>query len=237
MKRNAKVFIVCSPCARIGVTTTARLLTDYFLFSGAPVEGFDTDPHESRYATRFPGLVRIVDTADIKGQIALFDRLLETDGPPKVIDLWHRSYSRFFSTIREIGFVEEARRRGVEPLLLFHPDEINATLAEARSLLASWPELRMILVHNEGAYPLGDEATEILQRYPAQGKFVIAPLEGPLAKVIESPSLSFSHFLRAPPSDMSIVVRAALKGWITPIFTQFKSFELRQELESSAYLR
>jgi hypothetical protein len=36
---------------------------------------------------------------------------------------------------------------------------------------------------------------------------------------------------------MSIVVRAALKSWIVPIFTQFKSFELRRDLESSDYLR
>jgi hypothetical protein len=37
--------------------------------------------------------------------------------------------------------------------------------------------------------------------------------------------------------DMSIVVRAALKAWIGPVFTQFQSFELRQRLESSAYLQ
>lgn len=237
MKRSAKVFIVCSPCARVGVTTTARLLTDYYLFTGARFEGFDTDPHESRYGMRFPGLVRTVDLYDIKGQIALFDRLLETDGSIKIVDLWHRSFERFFTTIRDIGFVEEARGRGIQPLLLFHPDEHDVTLADAQALLAAWPDLSMILVHNEGAYPLGDEATEILQRYPAKGKFVIPPLESPLAKVMENPSLSFSRFMRAPPAEMSIVVRAALKSWIGSVFTQFNSFELREELESSNYLR
>ena len=54
---------------------------------------------------------------------------------------------------------------------------------------------------------------------------------------MENPSLSFSRFMRAPPAEMSIVVRAALKSWIGSVFTQFNSFELREELESSNYLR
>ena len=36
---------------------------------------------------------------------------------------------------------------------------------------------------------------------------------------------------------MSIVVRAALKAWIAPIFTQFQSFELRLELEGAEFLK
>jgi len=33
------------------------------------------------------------------------------------------------------------------------------------------------------------------------------------------------------------VVRAALKTWLLPIFTQFQSLELRLELQSSEWLR
>ncbi len=52
-----------------------------------------------------------------------------------------------------------------------------------------------------------------------------------------NPSLSLTRFLLAPPSDMSIVLRAALRNWILQSFTQFQSFELRLELEASEYLR
>ena len=71
--RSGDVFIVCSASPRAGVSTTARLLTDYRLFSGAPVTGFDTDPRDPHYGALFPDLVRTVDIGDIKGQIALFD--------------------------------------------------------------------------------------------------------------------------------------------------------------------
>ena len=103
--------------------------------------------------------------------------------------------------------------------------------------LTAYRQLPMVVVHNEGARPLGPEAADILRRYPAKHKFVVSALPGPVANILDDPSLSLWRFLHAPPTNMSIVVRAALKSWIVPIFTQFKSFELRRDLESSDYLR
>jgi len=237
MKRRTRIFIACSPHARVGATTTARLLTDYFLYNNAVVEGFDLDPHESAYSALFPGVVSVVDAADIKGQISLFDRLLIDDGAPKIVDVWRRSFERFFSTVKEIGFFEEARNRGLEAILLFHADEQASSLATAQALHAAWPDVTQFVVNNEGAAPLGREAPDILARYPAAGKFAIPPLEAPVRRLLDDPELSLTRFLREPPTDMSLVVRAALKAWIAPVFTQFRSYELRRELEASDLFR
>jgi hypothetical protein len=237
MRRRTFVFVACSPHPRTGVSTTARLLTDFHLSRHAPVEGFDTDPHASRYADLFPAHVRAIDTTEIKGQISLFDRLLVNDETPKIIDVWSRSYDRFFATVREIGFVEEARRNDVEPVLLFHADPTEASLARAFALRVAFSDVPMIVVHNEGASPLGLAAQEILGHYPASRKFVIAALDAAIARSLETPALSLSGFLVAPPTDMSIVVRAALKAWLAPIFTQFRSFELRQQLNGAEFLK
>lgn len=237
MRRPTLVFISCSPHPRTGVSTTARLLTDFYLSRQTQVEGFDTDPHEPQYGALFPQCVRVVDATDIRGQISLFDRLLVHDEIPKIIDIWHRSYERFFSIVKDIGFIEEARRHSVEPVVLFHVDATEAALARALALSAAWKDLTMIAIHNEGASPLGAQAREILSRYPARRKFVFAPLDAPIAKMLERREFSLSRFLLAPPSDMSIVVRAGLKAWLAPIFTQLQSFELRLELEGAEFLR
>jgi len=106
------------------------------------------------------------------------------------------------------------------------------------TLRSAWPNLTMAVVHNEGAVPLGSHAAhEVLTRYPVSRKFVIAALDAPIAKVLQSTEFSLSEFLLAPESDISIVVRAALKAWITPVFTQFLSFELRATLEDALCLR
>ncbi|MBI3275478.1 MAG: hypothetical protein HYZ60_05960, partial [Methylocystis sp.] len=201
MRRRTIVFIVCSPHARTGVSTTARLLTDFYLARNQPVEGFDTDPHEPTYGPLFGDVVRVIDATDIRGQIALFDRLLVHDEIPKVVDVWHRSYERFFATVKDIGFIEEARRSGVEPVVLFHADATETALAGALALAAAWRDQTMIVVNNEGAAPLGAKAHEILARYPARRKFVIAALNGPIAKALEVPGFSLSRFLLAAPSD------------------------------------
>lgn len=237
MRRRTFVYIACSPHPRTGVSTTARLLTDFYLSRHAPVEGFDTDPHASRYAELFPTRVRAVDTSEIKGQISLFDRLLVNDDVPKIIDVWARSFDRFFTTVRDIGFVEEARRNGVEPVILFHVDPSQVSLARALALHAAWRDVGMVVVHNEGASPLGEEAADILGHYPASRKFVIAALDQAVARALDRPDLSLSQFLLAPPSEISIVVRAALKAWLTRIFTQFQSFELRQQLDGAEFLK
>jgi hypothetical protein len=237
MRRRTFVFVACSPHSRTGVSTTARLLTDFFLSRQARVEGFDTDPHEPRYGELFPDCVQIVDATDIRGQISLFDRLLVDDGTPKIVDVWYRSFDRFFATVQDIGFVEEARGRGVEPVFIFHVDPTETALSRALAISATWSDVTMVAVHNEGAAPLGAEAHEILARYPVSRKFVIGALETPVAKALDRPDLSLCRFLVAPPPDMSIVVRAALKAWLGPVFTQFQSFELRMELDGAEFLK
>lgn len=149
MSRRTLVFVACSPHPRSGVSTTARLLTDFYLSRLTEVEGFDTDPHAPRYHEWFPDRTRVIDTADIRGQISLFDRLLVDDGVPKIVDVWQRAYDRFFRTVKEIGFVEEAHLRGVEPILLFHVDPTDSSLASAQSLSAAWRDVSMVVVQNE----------------------------------------------------------------------------------------
>lgn len=237
MSRRTLVYFVCSPHSRTGVTTTARALTDYHLWRGVPVEGFDTDAREPSYARRFPQLSTIVDIFDVRGQIALFDRLLIADDIPKVVDVWSRSFDKLFSIIAEIGFLEEAARAGVEPIILFHADASRMSASNARLLTTTWPNLWLTAVNNEGAAPLGPDAREILELYRPRGKLVLPRLERPIAEALEEPYLSLSDFLLDSPASMSIVVRAAMKNWLLPIFTQFRSHELRIALQSSQFLR
>ena len=52
----------------------------------------------------------------------LMDRLIVNDGIAKVIDLGFHAFDEFFKMIDEIGFLKEAARRGVAPVVLFVAD-------------------------------------------------------------------------------------------------------------------
>ncbi|MEF3366480.1 hypothetical protein V3H18_08030 [Methylocystis sp. 9N] len=237
MRRRTLVFFVCSPHSRTGVTTAARLLTDYYLSRHVEVAGFDAAAREPAYALFFPDRAHVVDIGEAKGQVSLFERLLVADETPKIVDVSHHSFERLFARIAESGFFEAARRIGIEPLVLYQADASERAANSAEALAASWPDMGMTVIHNQGAAPLGRDALAILAGYPATGKFVIPRLDAPISAILDDLDLSLSGFLREPPADMSIVVRAALKAWILPIFTQFQSFELRLDLQSSDCLR
>ena len=47
----------------------------------------------------------------------LMDRLILNDGIAKVIDLGFHAFDEFFKMSEEIGFMKEAARRGIAPLV------------------------------------------------------------------------------------------------------------------------
>jgi hypothetical protein len=236
MQQRTRVYICCSPHRRTGATTTARLLSDYFIVNGRNFAGFDTDPQEPDYGARFPHAVAIVDSTKVQGQVAMFDRLLVYDETPKIVDVRHRFYERFLDTIEEIGFMEEALTAMAQPIMLFHADATEASLAASLALARRWPDLCMVIVTNKGAAPLGHDALDILAQFPSPRRFVISALDPTSTARLEASDFSLSHFLLTPPADMSIVVRTSLRAWIAPIFSQFQTFEVRTAMEGAQFL-
>lgn len=235
------VFICCAPHGRVGTSTTARLLSDYCLATRRSFAGFDADPHEPDYAPRFGERVANVDLANVQGQIAMIDRLLVADREPKIVDLWSRSFTRFFGLAQEIGFFDEARGKGVTPVILFHADGAEASTAAAYRLAATFPGVETLLVHNEGAAPLGGQAgerlaNERLAAYPPHRRLKIRALDAAMRQALEPNDLSLSWLLIDPPREMSLVVRSGLRAWLQPVFSQFRSFELRHAFDSASFL-
>ncbi len=236
MQQRTRVYICCSPHKRTGTTTTARLLTDYFILTGKDFVGFDTDPREPDYGARLRPSVSIVDASKIEGQVVMFDRLLVHDEAPKIVDVRSGSYHGFLETIDQIGFLDEAPRARIQPIALFHADATEASVDACLALARRWPELDLVVVTNKGAAPLGQDALEILAQFPSSRRFVIGALDPASWAHFEAPDFSLSHFLLTPPSDISIVVRTGLRAWVAPIFTQFRTFELQISIEGARFL-
>jgi hypothetical protein len=233
MKTRTLVFIVCSPAGRVGKSMIARLLSDYFLASKRSFLGFDTDPHEPVFATRFPQHVIVSDLSVVQGQMALFDPLLVNDEVPKIIDLWHRSMDSFFSLVDQTDFIAEAISAGVEPVIFYIADASTRSLEAAVRLSDRYPDQQMVTVENAGPAPLSRGQ---LARYPANRIFKVGVLDPVLRHAIESPNFSLSSFLLSPPPSMSIVVRSGLREWLMRVFSQLRSFELRLTLEQAEHL-
>ena len=116
------VFIICSPRPLVGKTLIARLLTEFLLLKHGAVAAFDINLKEPSLLEFLP---RVTETAEVDntfGKMQLMDRLIVNDGVAKVIDLGFHAFDEFFKMTEEIGFMKEAARRGVSPIILFVAD-------------------------------------------------------------------------------------------------------------------
>ena len=228
--RNS-VSIVASPRARVGKTLLARLLLDFHAREGRAVEAFDLNSGGGTLAQFAPDVTTVSGIADVKGQMALFDRLIAEDETYKIVDLGHESFEAFFALAQKIGFVEEAHRRAIAPAI-FYVITPDLTAVEAfRALSRHFPQAQLSPVHNEifgpaphsGKYALTGAT---LARLPA-----LAPA---LRKYIETQPFDFADASALPPE-----AQEELQHWLRRVHREFRELDLRillADLQSSIRL-
>ena len=116
------VYIICSPRPLVGKTLIARLLSEFLLLKNGTVISFDINLKEPSLLEYLPRTTETADVIDTFGKMQLMDRLIVNDSVAKVIDLGFHAFDEFFRMTDEIGFMKEAVRRGVAPVILFVAD-------------------------------------------------------------------------------------------------------------------
>jgi hypothetical protein len=230
MSGRTHIYIICSPRARIGKTLTARLLTEFYRTNGRPVLAFDVTPDQTLLAY-LPRFAIAASVAETRGQMALFDQLIVPDEKPKVVDLGTGAFDTFFNILNQINFVDEARRRNVEPVVLFTVNPDQSSAKSYRMLLQTFPDITLIPVLNE-AFVRGFQYRD---NFPAQ-RAVAIPLQLPqlspsLRAIVDTPPFSFSEFRRKISRDVPDHLEGEMHSWLKRAFLQFRELELRLLLE------
>src|SRR5215217_6343815 len=119
---STPVYIICSPRPLVGKTLTARLLSEFLLLKNGTVISFDINLKEPSLLEYLPRTTETADVIDTFGKMQLMDRLIVNDAVAKVIDLGYHAFDEFFKMTGEIGFMKEATRRSVAPIILFVAD-------------------------------------------------------------------------------------------------------------------
>jgi len=238
MSFRSSVTIVASPRPRVGKTLLARLLIDFHVLEGRSVAAFDLNSGEGRLAQFFPERTTASAIGDIKGQMALFDRLIAADDTTKIVDLGHESFESFFKLAGQIGFAEEARRRGIAPAVLFVLTPDRTSVEAYRSLCERVPQATLAPVHNEILGP-----TQYRGKYDLIGGGAVVvrlPVLAPgLRKYIETPPFSFADSKLAAKLDVPIDINMELQRWLRRVFLEFRELDLRillADLQSSIRL-
>lgn len=222
------LYIVCSPRRSVGKTLLARLLAEFYFAHDRPIAAFDLADEGPQLSDYLPDVTTAVELGSMRGQIAFFDRLIGEKHAAKVVDVSHRMFRDFFIIANKIGILEEASRRGIEPVMLFliDPDDKSAA---AYSILQRWfSEVSLLPVRNQsvasavprwGAFPNVSQIHVSLE---------IPLLTASVKTLIGQRSFSFARFQRTQSIGLPVRLDDELRGFIRRVFRQFCEIETRR---------
>ena len=217
------VYIICSPRPQVGKTLTARLLSEFLLLKNGTVTSFDINLKEPSLLDYVPKTTETADVIDTFGKMQLMDRLIVNDSVAKVIDLGYHAFDEFFKMIDEIGFMKEAIRRGVVPIVLFVADTDRNSARGYETLQRLIPHQALVAIDNEfvvrGELP------------PAMGRGRVVPMGALpvfLKTYIDRLTFSFTGYLRQEKDSST-----ELHQWIRRNYFSFRELELKLILQRS----
>src|SRR5258707_11496586 len=143
------VYIICSPRPLVGKTLVARLLSEFLLLKNGTVISFDINLKEPSLLEYLPRTTETADVIDTFGKMQLMDRLIVNDSVAKVIDLGFHTFDEIFKMTDEIGFMKEAVRRGVAPVILFVADTYRPSATCYSMLQQQIPPNALIVIDYE----------------------------------------------------------------------------------------
>ncbi len=217
------VYIICSPRPLVGKTLIARLLSEFLLLKNGTVAAFDINLKEPALLDYLPGITETAEVDDTFGKMALMDRLIVNDALAKVIDLGFHAFDEFFKMSEEIGFMKEAARRGVAPVILFVADTDRASARGYATLQQQIPPKVLVTVDNEFVVR-GELPTTM-----ADGRILrIAALPVFLKTYIDRLTFSFTDYLRHEKDSST-----ELHQWIRNNYLNFRELELNLILQKS----
>ncbi len=207
----------------VGKTLIARQLSEFLLLKNGDVTAFDINLKEPSLLDFLPEISETAEVADTFGKMALMDRVIVNDGIAKVIDLGFHAFDEFFRMADEIGFLKEAVRRGIAPLVLFIADTDRVSARGYAMLQALIPRASLIVIDNE--YVVRGELPEAMRG----GRVIrIAALPTFLKTYVDRLTFSFTGYLRGE-NDSS----TELHQWIRRNYFRFRELELSLILQRS----
>jgi hypothetical protein len=217
------VYIICSPRPLVGKTLIARLLSEFLLLKNGTVISFDINLKEPSLLEYLPRTTETADVIDTFGKMQLMDRLIVNDSIAKVIDLGFHAFDEFFKMTDEIGFMKEAVRRGVAPVILFVADTDRGSAAAYSMLKQQIPAHALVAVDNEhvvrGELPPAMEGGRVVR---------ISALPVFLKTYIDRLTFSFTGYLRHEKDSST-----ELHQWIRRNYTSFRELDLSLILQRS----
>jgi hypothetical protein len=230
------VIIVGADKGGVGKTTVARTLLDYFIAHQIPTRAFDTEAPRGTLKRFHPDLTEVVDMTLVADQMKIFDTLNSSDAAVTMIDVRAGLMSPTLKALRDIGFIEAAKK-GQITFAVFHIlgpsiaslDEINETaayLGDARYFMVK------NFINNTHFFEW-DETTHssYFKQIKDAVEVVIPKLNEMATEQVELASVPYLTFIAnkkqsGEPASYSFVLRGYVRHWLGNVWAEYDRISL-----------
>jgi hypothetical protein len=238
------VVIVGADKGGVGKTTVARTLLDYLGARLVQARAFDTESPRGTLKRFHPELTEVVDITLVADQMKIFDTLNSAGAAVTLIDVRAGLMSPTLKALRDIGFIDAARK-GQITFALFHIlgpsiaslDEINETagcLGDAKYFLVK------NFINNTHFFEW-DEATHAayFKQIKDAVEITIPKLNEMATEQVELASVPYVTFVAnkkqsGEPASYSFVLRGYVRHWLGNVWSEYDRIRLTDMLAARA---
>jgi len=225
------VIIVGADKGGVGKTTVARTLLDYFTAHQVATRAFDTETPRGTLKRFHPTLTEVVDMTLVADQMKIFDTLNSSEAAVTVIDVRAGVMSPTLKALRDIGFIEAAKK-GQITFAVFHIlGPTIASLDEINETAAYLGDARYFMVKNfinNTHFFEWDEATHssYFKQVRDAVEVVIPKLNEMATEQVELASVPYLTFIAnkkqsGEPAAYSFVLRGYVRHWLGNVWSEY----------------
>jgi len=230
------VILVGADKGGVGKTTVSRTLLDYFAANRIPTRAFDTEAPRGTLKRFHPDVTEIVDMTSVADQMKIFDTLNTTESSVTVIDVRAGLLLQTLKSLRDIGFIDAAKR-GQIAFTVFHIlgpsiaslDEIAET---AKFVTNSKYFLAKNFINNTTFFEW-DQATynSYFNKINNAVDITIPKLNELAFEQVELAGVPFVSFIAnklasGAPANYSFVLRGYVRHWLGNVWAEYDRIQL-----------
>jgi hypothetical protein len=241
------VVLIGADKGGVGKTTVARTLLDFFADRQVRARAFDTEVPRGTLKRFFPDITDVVDINHVPDQMKIFDTVNSTDATVSLIDIRAGLLSPTLRALRNIGFIEAAKK-GHITFILFHilgPSIASLDeIAETASYLGDAKYFMVKNFINNTHFFEWDEATHssYFKRVPDAVEITIPKLVEMASEQVELASVPFATFSAnkkqsGDPASYSFVLRGYVRHWLDNVWAEYDRIGLADIVDAKEVAR
>ena len=226
------VILIGADKGGVGKTTVSRTLLDYFNTNHVRARAFDTEVPRGTLKRFYPDLTDVVDVTYVPDQMKIFDTIHSAQVPVTLIDIRAGLLSPTLRALRDIGFIDAAKKDQLTFAVFHILGPSIASLDEIAETAAYLGDVRYFMVKNfinDTHFFQWDEATYASYFKSIKGAVEITvPKLGEMAmEQVDHASSPFLNFAankkpNGDPASYSFVLRGYVRHWLNNVYTEYE---------------